>query len=156
MNGWVWFLLELLSVLAFAQAFIWLNNARYKGPKGALRVRQILSQLKLETNGFEVGQIDTKRKNGVISTGGYYEGWVDDYPVDISFEPSTGWVKHPYYIVRVCLSGFSDVTANGTSKIKRESCNWVESNVTIGKFGHPSGESLLDVARELIKDATRN
>ena len=155
MNGWAWLLVELLSILAFAQTVIWLNNARYRGLNGRLRIRQILSRLKVEANGFKVGQTRGGHEKGDLNQEEYYEGEVDGYPVEISFEPSTGWIKHPHYTVRVCLAVFGGIETSGISETNREGCNWVESQAPVGKFSHPSGERLIEVARELIKDATR-
>ncbi|MGY3089726.1 hypothetical protein ACVWYF_002774 [Hymenobacter sp. UYAg731] len=155
MNSWAWLFVELISVLAFAQAVICLNNARYKGPKSALRIQKILSRLKLEANGFKVGQTRGDYEKDGLKSGKYYKGEVDGYPVEISFEPSAGWIKHSHYKVRVYLAAFGEVTSNNTDGTNREICNLVESQMTIGKFSHPSGERLIDAAREIIKDATR-
>ena len=156
MNDWARLLVELLSVLTFAQTVIWLNNARYKGPKGTLRMRQILSRLNLETKGFKAGQTQDDYEQDGLKPGEFYEGEVDGYPAEISFEPATGWMKHPSYTVRVCLDIFGGVPPNNIGGTNIESCNWVARKISIGKFNHPSGERLVDVARELIEDATRN
>ena len=155
MNSWAWLLVELLSVLVFAQTVIWLNNAKYRGPRGRLRIRQILSRLKLEANGFNVGQTQGDPEKDGLKPGEYYEGEVDGYPVEISFKPSTGWIEHPYYIVRVCLAVFGGGASSNTVVTNSEAYDWVESQMIVGKFSHPSGERLIDVARELISDANR-
>ena len=167
MPDWVIGVGALLTMLAFVQAVIWLNN-NCIGPFMQRRLPGCKEFRTLIKSGFwVVPQFNSRHEFDGSSSAVALIGKVEDYAVEISSNYFSSWWTFPFYTIRVFFN--TDGLTRDELLTRRENnlsqsaffrwnedivltCNHVDRKEIGSGFGPPSSHSVLDTAKELVAE----